>query len=56
MHIDVFFGVCAFLNSEKVKSEFMVALDTAEKQVQEYQTKLVALEEQLSKSGMFGLP
>ena len=48
--------MCAFLNSEKVKSEFMVALDTAEKQVQEYQTKLVALEEQLSKSGMFGLP
>lgn len=29
-----------------------MALDTAEKQVQEYQTKLVALEEQLSKSGM----
>jgi len=29
----------------------MVALDTAEKQVQEYQTKIDALEEQLSKSG-----
>ena len=36
----------------KVKSEFMVALDTAEKQVQEYQTKIDALEEQLSRSGM----
>lgn len=36
----------------KVKSEFMVALDTAEKQVHEYQTKIGALEEQLSKSGM----
>ena len=29
-----------------------MALNTAEKQVQEYQTKLGALEEQLSKSGM----
>ena len=28
-----------------------MALDTAEKQVQEYQTKIDALEEQLSKSG-----
>lgn len=33
----------------------MVALETAEKQNQEYQSKLNALEEQLSKSGMFGL-
>ena len=29
-----------------------MALDTAEKQVQEYQTKIDALEEQLSRSGM----
>lgn len=42
--------VCTYHCRQMVKSEFMVALDTAEKQVQEYQTKLVALEEQLSKS------
>jgi hypothetical protein len=32
-----------------------VALNTAEKQVQEYQIKLDALEKQLSKSGMLCL-
>ncbi|CAD6235670.1 unnamed protein product [Miscanthus lutarioriparius] len=42
--------VCTYHCRQMVKSEFMVALDTAEKQVQEYQTKLVALEEPLSKS------
>ncbi|PWZ34124.1 Mitotic spindle checkpoint protein MAD1 [Zea mays] len=42
--------VCTYHCRQMVKSEFMVALDTAEKQVQEYQTKLVALEDQLSKS------
>ncbi|XP_066311545.1 mitotic spindle checkpoint protein MAD1-like [Miscanthus floridulus] len=42
--------VCTYHCRQMVKSEFMVALGTAEKQVQEYQTKLVALEEQLSKS------
>jgi mitotic spindle assembly checkpoint protein MAD1 len=35
-----------------VKSKFMMAPDTVEKQVQEYQAKLVALEEQLSKQCM----
>jgi mitotic spindle assembly checkpoint protein MAD1 len=35
-----------------VKSEFMMVPNTIEKQVHEYQTKLVALEEQLSKSVM----
>ncbi|XP_062207646.1 mitotic spindle checkpoint protein MAD1-like isoform X3 [Phragmites australis] len=42
--------VCTYHCRQMVKSEFMVALNTAEKQVQEYQTKLGALEEQLSKS------
>ncbi|KAJ1286474.1 hypothetical protein BS78_03G354700 [Paspalum vaginatum] len=42
--------VCTYHCRQMVKSEFMVALDTAEKQVQEYQTKLESLEEQLSKS------
>ncbi|WVZ67974.1 hypothetical protein U9M48_016975 [Paspalum notatum var. saurae] len=42
--------VCTYHCRQMVKSEFMVALDTAEKQVQEYQTKLDSLEEQLSKS------
>nr|CAB3474974.1 unnamed protein product [Digitaria exilis] len=42
--------VCTYHCRQMVKSEFMVALDTAEKQVQEYQTKTDALEEQLSKS------
>uniref|UniRef100_A0A0E0N5R8 Spindle assembly checkpoint component MAD1 n=1 Tax=Oryza rufipogon TaxID=4529 RepID=A0A0E0N5R8_ORYRU len=36
--------------SSKVKSEFMVALDTAEKQVQEYRATLDDMEERLSKS------
>ncbi|KAF8642678.1 hypothetical protein HU200_067048 [Digitaria exilis] len=43
--------VCTYHCRQMVKSEFMVALDTAEKQVQEYRTKTDALEEQLSKSG-----
>ena len=34
-----------------MKSEFVVALDTAEKHVQEYQVLLDTLEKQLSKSG-----
>ncbi|PUZ53700.1 hypothetical protein GQ55_5G071600 [Panicum hallii var. hallii] len=42
--------VCTYHCRQMVKSEFMVALDTAEKQVQEYQTKIGGLEEQLSKS------
>ncbi|CAO2172256.1 unnamed protein product, partial [Urochloa humidicola] len=42
--------VCTYHCRQMVKSEFMVALDTAEKQVQEYHTKINALEEQLSKS------
>ncbi|CAL4960175.1 unnamed protein product [Urochloa decumbens] len=42
--------VCTYLCRQMVKSEFMVALDTAEKQVQEYHTKINALEEQLSRS------
>ncbi|XP_062181681.1 mitotic spindle checkpoint protein MAD1-like [Phragmites australis] len=42
--------VCTYHCRQMVKSEFMVALNTAEKQVQEYQAKLDALEEQLSKS------
>nr|CAB3479005.1 unnamed protein product [Digitaria exilis] len=42
--------VCTYHCRQMVKSEFMVALDTAEKQVQEYRTKTDALEEQLSKS------
>jgi len=42
--------VCTYHCRQMVKSEFMVALDTAEKQVQEYQTKIDALEEQLSRS------
>ncbi|XP_004970764.2 mitotic spindle checkpoint protein MAD1 [Setaria italica] len=42
--------VCTYHCRQMVKSEFVVALDTAEKQVQEYQTKIDALEEQLSKS------
>ncbi|CAL4972865.1 unnamed protein product [Urochloa decumbens] len=42
--------VCTYHCRQMVKSEFMVALDTAEKQVQEYHTKINALEEQLSRS------
>ncbi|XP_072150137.1 mitotic spindle checkpoint protein MAD1 [Setaria viridis] len=42
--------VCTYHCRQMVKSEFVVALNTAEKQVQEYQTKIDALEEQLSKS------
>ncbi|GJN16994.1 hypothetical protein PR202_gb04031 [Eleusine coracana subsp. coracana] len=42
--------VCTYHCRQMVKSEFMVALNTAEKQVQEYQAKLNVLEEQLSKS------
>ncbi|CAO2182164.1 unnamed protein product [Urochloa humidicola] len=42
--------VCTYHCRQMVKSEFMVALDTAEKQVQEYHTQINALEEQLSKS------
>ncbi|OEL13858.1 Mitotic spindle checkpoint protein MAD1 [Dichanthelium oligosanthes] len=42
--------VCTYHCRQMVKSEFIVALNTAEKQVQEYQTKIDALEEQLSKS------
>jgi mitotic spindle assembly checkpoint protein MAD1 len=36
-----------------VKSEFVVALDTAEMQVQEYRVLLDTLEKQISKSGAF---
>ncbi|KAL6616479.1 hypothetical protein ACP70R_038749 [Stipagrostis hirtigluma subsp. patula] len=42
--------VCTYHCRQMVKSEFMVALNTAEKQVKEYEAKLGALEEQLSKS------
>ncbi|KAL5228022.1 hypothetical protein ABZP36_016287 [Zizania latifolia] len=42
--------VCTYHCRQMVKSDFMVALDTAEKQVQEYRTTLDVLEEQLSKS------
>ncbi|KAF0921066.1 hypothetical protein E2562_038440 [Oryza meyeriana var. granulata] len=42
--------VCTYHCRQMVKSEFMVALDTAEKQVQEYRVTLDALEERLSKS------
>uniref|UniRef100_J3L6D6 DUF4094 domain-containing protein n=1 Tax=Oryza brachyantha TaxID=4533 RepID=J3L6D6_ORYBR len=42
--------VCTYHCRQMVKSEFMVALDTAEKQVQEYRATLDALEERLSKS------
>ncbi|KAL6840159.1 hypothetical protein ACP4OV_029969 [Aristida adscensionis] len=42
--------VCTYHCRQMVKSEFMVALHNAEKQVQEYEKKLGVLEEQLSKS------
>uniref|UniRef100_A0A0E0FWH1 DUF4094 domain-containing protein n=1 Tax=Oryza nivara TaxID=4536 RepID=A0A0E0FWH1_ORYNI len=42
--------VCTYHCRQMVKSEFMVALDTAEKQVQEYRATLDDMEERLSKS------
>ncbi|KAF7024925.1 hypothetical protein CFC21_037184 [Triticum aestivum] len=42
--------VCTYHCRQMVKSEFVVALDTAEKAVQEYRVKLDTLEKQLSKS------
>ncbi|KAG8054546.1 hypothetical protein GUJ93_ZPchr0001g32054 [Zizania palustris] len=42
--------VCTYHCRQMVKSDFMVALNTAEKQVQEYRKALDVLEEQLSKS------
>uniref|UniRef100_A0A0D9V8I3 DUF4094 domain-containing protein n=1 Tax=Leersia perrieri TaxID=77586 RepID=A0A0D9V8I3_9ORYZ len=42
--------VCTYHCRQMVKSEFMVALDTAEKQVQEYRAALDDLENRLSKS------
>lgn len=42
--------VCTYHCRQMVKSEFMVALNTAEKHVQEYQVLLDTLEKQLSKS------
>uniref|UniRef100_A0A0E0JRQ8 Spindle assembly checkpoint component MAD1 n=1 Tax=Oryza punctata TaxID=4537 RepID=A0A0E0JRQ8_ORYPU len=42
--------VCTYHCRQMVKSEFMVALDTAEKQVQEYRATLDVLEQRLSKS------
>ncbi|CAO2196756.1 unnamed protein product [Urochloa humidicola] len=42
--------VCTYHCRQMVKSEFMVALNTAEKQVQEYHAKINAMEEKLSKS------
>ncbi|XP_044977504.1 mitotic spindle checkpoint protein MAD1 [Hordeum vulgare subsp. vulgare] len=42
--------VCTYHCRQMVKSEFVVALDTAEKAVQEYRVMLDTLEKQLSKS------
>ncbi|CAM0883890.1 unnamed protein product [Alopecurus aequalis] len=42
--------VCTYHCRQMVKSEFVVALDTAEKHVQEYQVLLDTMEKQLSKS------
>ncbi|KAK1668689.1 hypothetical protein QYE76_056848 [Lolium multiflorum] len=42
--------VCTYHCRQMVKSEFVVALDTAEKHVQEYRVLLDTLEKQLSKS------
>ncbi|KAH7685202.1 Spindle assembly checkpoint component Mad1 protein [Dioscorea alata] len=42
--------VCTYHCRQMVKSEFMVALDKAEKQVAEYQSKLEAMNNELTKS------